>query len=81
MIFGTPLLICISFVTYKKHELGVRTHTSQDTMLKTLVAAALVAMVTADGIPDFVAPGNCAKVANQDNLDLRRVSCFTIYYL
>ncbi|XP_047478260.1 crustacyanin-A2 subunit-like [Penaeus chinensis] len=41
-------------------------------MLNTLVAAALVALVSADGIPDFVAPGNCAKVANQDNFDLRR---------
>ncbi|XP_063598316.1 crustacyanin-A2 subunit-like [Penaeus indicus] len=41
-------------------------------MLKALVTAALVALVAADGIPDFVAPGNCAKVANQDNFDLRR---------
>ncbi|ROT83798.1 crustacyanin subunit A [Penaeus vannamei] len=36
-------------------------------MFTTLVAAALVALVSADGIPDFVVPGRCAKVANQDN--------------
>ncbi|XP_042855420.1 crustacyanin-A2 subunit-like [Penaeus japonicus] len=43
-------------------------------MLNALVAAALVAVVAADSIPDFVVPGNCAKVANQDNFDLRRYS-------
>ncbi|XP_027238707.2 crustacyanin-A2 subunit [Penaeus vannamei] len=43
-------------------------------MFTTLVAAALVALVSADGIPDFVVPGRCAKVANQDKFDLRRYS-------
>ncbi|ROT62661.1 crustacyanin subunit A [Penaeus vannamei] len=37
-------------------------------MLKALVAAALVALVAADGIPDFVAPGNCAKVGKSRQL-------------
>ncbi|XP_027233291.2 crustacyanin-A2 subunit [Penaeus vannamei] len=45
---------------------------TQATMLKALVAAALVALVAADSIPDFVAPGSCAKVANQNNFDLHR---------
>ncbi|ROT83810.1 crustacyanin subunit A [Penaeus vannamei] len=31
-------------------------------------------LVSADGIPDFVVPGRCAKVANQDKFDLRRYS-------
>jgi len=54
---------------------------TQATMLKALVAAALVALVAADGIPDFVAPGTCAKVANQNNFDLHRVSCLIKYCL
>ncbi|ROT83789.1 crustacyanin subunit A [Penaeus vannamei] len=36
-------------------------------MFTTLVAAAPRALVSADGIPDFVVPERCAKVANQDN--------------
>ncbi|ROT83844.1 crustacyanin subunit A [Penaeus vannamei] len=43
-------------------------------MFSTLVAATLVALVSADGIPDFVVPGKCAKVANQDKFDLRKYS-------
>ncbi|ROT83832.1 crustacyanin subunit A [Penaeus vannamei] len=42
-------------------------------MFSTLVAATLVALVSADGIPDFVVPGKCAKVANQDKFDLRKI--------
>ncbi|XP_037798427.1 crustacyanin-A2 subunit-like [Penaeus monodon] len=47
-------------------------------MLKVLVAAALVALVSADSIPGFVAPGNFVWVANQDNFDLLRVSFLII---
>nr|XP_053635313.1 crustacyanin-A2 subunit [Cherax quadricarinatus] len=41
-------------------------------MFTTVIAAALVACVAADGIPSFVTPGKCASVANQDNFDLRK---------
>jgi len=50
-------------------------------MFTTLVAAALVALVSADGIPDFVVPGRCAKVANQDKFDLRRVNTCSLLYI
>ncbi|ROT83794.1 crustacyanin subunit A [Penaeus vannamei] len=49
-------------------------NTTEKSSFTTLVAAALVALVSADGIPDFVVPGRCAKVANQDKFDLRRYS-------
>ncbi|KAG7177237.1 crustacyanin-A2 subunit [Homarus americanus] len=41
-------------------------------MFRTIIVAALVACVAADGIPSFVTAGKCASVANQDNFDLRR---------
>merc|ERR1712198_132315 len=54
--------------------LHCRYQTLQNNMLSILIAAAFVATVTGDALPDFVVPGKCAVVANQDNFDLRRYS-------
>ncbi|XP_063600418.1 crustacyanin-A2 subunit-like [Penaeus indicus] len=43
-------------------------------MLTVLISALLVAVVSADAIPEFLVPGKCANVAIQDNFDLRMYS-------
>ncbi|XP_037800117.1 crustacyanin-A2 subunit-like [Penaeus monodon] len=43
-------------------------------MLTVLLSAVLVAVVSADSIPQFVVPGKCANVLVQNNFDLHQYS-------